>query len=107
MKTRLLALILLAGSSLFARSHWSFGFGIGVGPAYGYYLPPPPPPLVTYVQPVYPGPGFAWVPGYWYPGVYGYAWHAGYWARPPYRRAYWVRPRYYRHRYYRGYWRRR
>jgi hypothetical protein len=30
----------------------------------------------------------------------------GYWARRPYPRAYWVGPRYFGHRYYRGYWRR-
>ena len=29
MKTRLFTLVLLAGSSLFAESHWSIGIGIG------------------------------------------------------------------------------
>jgi hypothetical protein len=108
MKTKLLALLLLAGSSVFAASHFSFSVGVGAyPPAYGYYLPPPPPPPVgvAYIPPA-PGPGFNWVAGYWYPVGGRYAWHAGYWARPPYARGYWVAPRYYGHRYYRGYWRR-
>jgi hypothetical protein len=37
MKTKLLALLLVAGSSLFAAGHFSIGVGIGVAPAYGYY----------------------------------------------------------------------
>ena len=45
MKTKLLVLLFLAVSSLFARTHVAIGIGIGY-PAYdyGYYLPPPPPP---------------------------------------------------------------
>jgi hypothetical protein len=105
MKTKLLALLLVAGSSLFAAGHFSIGVGIGVAPAYGYYAPPPPPPVVSYAVPA-PGPGYTWVGGYWYPDGPRYAWRAGYWARPPYARAYWIAPRYYDHRYYAGYWRR-
>ena len=44
MKTKLLALLLIAGGSMFA-AHISVGVGIGVGPAYGYYAPAPPPAL--------------------------------------------------------------
>ena len=85
MKTKLFALLLVAGSSLFAAGHFSIGVGIGVAPAYGYYAPPPPPPpVVTYAVPA-PGPGYTWVGGYWYPVGPRYAWHAGYWARPPCR----------------------
>jgi len=106
MKTKLFALLLVAGSSLFAAGHFSIGVGIGVAPAYGYYAPPPPPPpVVTYAVPA-PGPGYTWVGGYWYPVGPRYAWRAGYWARPPYARAYWIAPRYYGNRYYSGYWRR-
>jgi WXXGXW repeat (2 copies) len=101
MKTRLLAILLLAGTSMFAGTHISVGFGIGGG----YYAPPPPPP-VYYAPPPAPGPGFTWVGGYYYPVGPRYYWHAGYWARPPYAHARWVGPRYYGHRYYRGYWRR-
>ena len=106
MKSKLLAIFLLAGSSLFAGTHFSVGIGVGVGPGYGYYAPPPPPaPVVAYQAP-YAQPGYSWVNGYWYPAGPHYYWHAGYWSRPPYAHAYWVGPRYYGHRYYRGYWRR-
>ncbi len=102
MKTRLLAVLLLRGSSLFAETHFSIGVGIGVP---GYY-PPPPPPVVVYERPPCPDPGDTWVDGYWYPVGPRYYWHAGYWARPPYARGYWVAPRYEEHRYYSGYWER-
>ena len=107
MKTKLLALLLVAGGALFAESHFSIGIGVGgFAPAYGYYAPPlpPAPPAVVYAPA--PGPGYTWVSGYWYPAGPRYAWRTGYWARPPYARAYWVAPRYYGHRYYGGYWRR-
>ena len=107
MKTKLLGLLLIAGGSLFAESHFSIGIGIGgYAPAYGYYAPPPPPPPPAAYYAAAPGPGYSWVGGHWYPAGPRYAWHAGYWARPPYARAYWVAPRYYGHRYYGGYWRR-
>lgn len=102
MKTKLLAIFLLAGSSMFARTHFSIGVGIGV-PAYGYYAPAyvAPPPPVAYVPPC-PGPGYTWVAGYWYPvGPRSY-WRAGYWAPPVYGRGYVVGPRYGRG-YYRDY----
>jgi hypothetical protein len=102
MKMKLFALLLLAGGSLFAESHWSIGIGIGVP----YYAPPPPPPTVVYT-PHCPGPEYTWVPGYYYPLGARFVWRAGFWSRPPYAGAYWVAPRYYEHRYYRGYWERR
>ena len=86
MKTKFLALLLLAGSSMFARTHFSIGIGIG-GP-YGYYYPPPP---VYYAPP----------PVYYAPPPYAVG---GYWA-PAYRRV-WVRPHYRRVYRYRTYWRR-
>ena len=103
MKAKLLAVMLLAGGSLFAETRFSIGIGIGTP---GYYAPPPPP-VVAYAPPPCPGPGYTWVAGYWYPVGPHYIWHAGYWARPPYARGYWVAPRYYEHRYYPGYWERR
>lgn len=105
MKSKLLALMLFAGSSLFAGTHWSFGFGINTGPRYGYYAPPPPPPVVRYVAPS-PGYGYVYVPGYYQPAGPRWTWRAGYWTRPPYARARWVAPRYHARRYYDGYWRR-
>jgi WXXGXW repeat (2 copies) len=107
-KGKLLALLLLAGGSLFAGSHVFFGVGVGVyGGGYypGYYAPPPPPPAAAY-YPAAPGPGYSWVGGYYYPVGPRYHWRAGYWTPRPYVGAYWVAPRYYGRRYYRGYWRR-
>src|SRR5258707_10431197 len=106
MKTKLLALLVLAGGSLLAGPRVVVGFGVNVGGyAPGYYAPPPPPPPVSYVAPC-PGPGYSWVGGYWYPVGSRYSWRAGYWAQPPYRGARWVAPRYHGRRYYNGYWRR-
>ena len=109
MRTKLLALLFLAGSSLFAATHISVGVGLGGYGGYGgygyAYMPPPPPPRVVYA-PAYPRPGYTWIGGYWYPAGPRYHWRAGYWARPPYRGGYWVAPRYYQNRYHRGYWRR-
>jgi hypothetical protein len=101
MKSKLLALVLLAGGSLFAGPRVFVGVGFGGG-----YVVAPPPPVVTGYVPVAPGPGYAWVGGYYYPAGPRYAWHAGYWAPRPYAGAYWVAPRYNGGRYYRGYWRR-
>jgi hypothetical protein len=111
MRTKLFAILLLAGSSLFARSHVSIGIGFG---GYEYYPAPRPvyvyaPPPVRYYAPpvryVAPGPDYGWVDGYYYPVGPRWSWRAGYWARRPHPRAYWVSPRYYRSRWYRGYWR--
>jgi hypothetical protein len=98
MKTKLLALLLLAGScSLFAGPRVFVGVGFG---------PPPPPVVSYYAPPPAPGPGYAWVPGYYYPYGGRYSWRSGYWAPRPYAGAYWVGPRYYGGHYNRGYWRR-
>ena len=111
MKTKLLGILLLAGSSLFARTHFSFSVGVGPAFGYGYYAPAPvvvyapPPPPVRYVAPAYPRPGYAWVAGYWAPAGPRWVWRAEYWARRPYPHAYWVAPRYYRARWYPGHWR--
>ncbi|HTM51031.1 MAG TPA: hypothetical protein VL285_20180 [Bryobacteraceae bacterium] len=103
MKTKLLILLLLAGTSLFAKTRVFVGIGAPYG--YGYYAPPPPAPLAVYGHPAY-RPGYIWIGGYWYPAGPRYYWRAGYWARPPYIGARWVAPRYYGRRYYRGYWQR-
>ena len=105
MKAKLLALILLAGGALLAGPRVFVGLSAG-GYYPGYYAPPPPPPTVVY-RPSYPGPGYTWVGGYWYPSGPRYYWRTGYWARTPYAGAYWVAPYYRDHRYYRGYWCRR
>lgn len=66
MKRKLLALVFLAGSSLFAAPRVHVGIGIG-----GYYQPPP---VVTYAP---CGPGYTWVAGYCYPvePYYYYGYH--------------------------------
>jgi hypothetical protein len=107
MKARLLIMMLLTGSSMFAATRFFIGFGFGgyTPPPVVAYAPPPPPPVVAYYPPA-PRPGYVYVRGYWYPSGPRYAWRAGYWARPPYRGAHWVAPRYHGRRYYPGYWRR-
>ncbi len=42
-----------------------------------------PPVLPVYVQPICPGPGYIWVPGYWAYGPDGYFWVPGTWVYPP------------------------
>src|SRR5262252_6567090 len=60
-------------------------------PHAGYYSPPPPvaiavsvttapPPLPLYEQPLCPGPGLVWTPGYWGYDSRRYVWHVGYWG---------------------------
>ena len=107
MKTKLLVIVLLAGTSLFARTRVAIGVGIGgyypYAPARVYYAPTPayyPP------APVYAAPARVWIPGYSYPVGPRHVWRGGYWAVPPYAGAHWVAPRFYGGAYYRGYWRR-
>jgi hypothetical protein len=99
MKTglRILALALVAGGTMFAQPRVSIGIGVGgYGP--GYYGPPA---YVPYVPP-YPGPGYAWVNGYWVPQGGRNVWVGGYW-RAPYAYGYRMAPRYYGPRYYQSY----
>jgi hypothetical protein len=108
MKTKLLALVLLAGSAAVAapRVFAGVGFGASVyGPPVAAYGPMPVAPAAAYVPPM-PGPGYAWVGGYWSPAGARWGWHAGNWARRPYAGAYWAGPRWYSGRYYSGHWRR-
>ena len=42
-----------------------------------------PPALPDYPQPVIPGPGYLWTPGYWAYGPEGYYWVPGTWVLPP------------------------
>src|SRR6185436_4893358 len=97
MKTKLLALVLLAGgSAMFAQTRFSVGVNIGGGYAPGYYAPVP----MQVVRPPYPGPGFVWVDGYWNPNRFGRAWVPGRWSRPY---GYHVAPRYIAPSYSNGY----
>ncbi len=84
MKTKVLALFLLASSSMFAG--WRVGFGVGVGPVYvppaRVYVAPQP---YGYVAPLPYGPAAPYA--YSYPYLRGYVgpspyvggyWHSGY-----------------------------
>jgi WXXGXW repeat (2 copies) len=119
MKTKLLVILLLAGTSLFARTHVSIGIGIGGYYPYGYYYAPPPvyyapppvyyePPPVYYEPPVAPyyAPGSVWISGYYYPAGPRRVWRPGYWARPPFAGAIWVGPTRAGGRFRGGHWRR-
>ena len=95
MKTKLLAIVLLAGSAAVAGPRVRFGVGIGA-PVYGpapvvTYAPMPVAPMTAYLPPA-PGPGYFWTNGYWAPR--------------PYAGVYRVAPRPYAGRYYAGRWRR-
>jgi WXXGXW repeat (2 copies) len=49
------------------------------------------PPLIpVYAQPLCPGPGYIWIPGYWAWGPDGYYWVPGYWALAPFIGALWT-----------------
>src|SRR5579864_6142117 len=92
MKTKLLAMALVAGSTMFAGVRFGIGVNVGIAApvvAVGAYRPP------------CPGPGYVWVDGY----NDGYGnWVNGYWAQPPYSGAYWVGPSYAGGRFVAGYW---
>ena len=49
-----------------------------------------PPVLPVYTQPVCPGPGYIWVPGYWAYGEFGYYWVPGTWVLAPFVGALWT-----------------
>jgi hypothetical protein len=92
LKAFAISALLLAPAS-FADAQVRFGISIGEPPAPRYYR-----------VPAFPGPGYEWVEGYWYPARGHYVWRDGYWARPPYAGAYWVQPYYSGGRYYAGHW---
>lgn len=105
MKFRMLALLLLAGSTaVYAGTRFSIGVHIGNPPPPMVMYGPPPAPYSTYV-PRSPGYGYLWVPGYWYPAGPRYVWREGYWTRPPHGRGRWIAPHYRGRHYYPGYWR--
>src|SRR5215510_7745201 len=90
MKSKLLAILLLAAGSSFAASRFSIGFSYG---SPGYYAAP-----VAVVRPAYPGPGYYWVDGYWGWNYGRRVWVPGYWVRRQHVERY--DNRYYDDRYY-------
>ena len=49
-----------------------------------------PPAIPVYEQPLIPGDGYIWTPGYWAYGDAGYYWVDGAWVYPPYVGALWT-----------------
>jgi hypothetical protein len=49
-----------------------------------------PPAIPVYEQPLCPGPGYIWTPGYWAYGPYGYYWVPGVWVVAPGAGLYWT-----------------
>ena len=49
-----------------------------------------PPILPVYSQPICPGQGYIWTPGYWAYGAYGYYWVPGAWVLAPFTGALWT-----------------
>lgn len=75
MKTKLMAMLLMAGSTMFAGVR--FGVGIGVG------LPVP---AAVVVAPPCPGPGYIWTNGIWVAPAYGPRFYGGrYYGHPAVR----------------------
>lgn len=56
-----------------SRAQVAVGISVRIGP----------PVLPVYAQPICPGPGYIWVPGYWAYGPDGYFWVPGTWVFPP------------------------
>jgi len=70
------ALLLLGGVlalSAAAKAQLSIGVSVRIGP----------PPLPVYEQPLCPGDGYIWTPGYWAWGADGYFWVPGTWVIAP------------------------
>jgi hypothetical protein len=75
MKTKLIATLLLAGSTMFAAPRINVGVGFGFGAPAPVVVAPP---VVAAVPPC-PGPDYGWVAGsYVYVGGRR-VWHDGYW----------------------------
>ena len=91
MKTKLLAVALLAGGSMFAQTRFSIGVSVG-GYDRGYY--PQAPPAYASAVPPCPGPDYTWVDGYWSQNYGRNTWVAGYWNRQPFSSGYQVAPRF-------------
>jgi hypothetical protein len=91
MKTKLMALLMMAGGALVAQPRVAIGVQIGT----------PAPVVVRDYRPPCPGPGYVWIDGNY--DAYG-NWIGGYWALPPYAGAYWVAPRIDAGHFVAGYW---
>ena len=71
-------LLLLLMAAVVAAPARSFGAQLAISIRIG------PPALPVYAQPLCPGPGYIWTPGYWaYDPADGYYWVPGTWVLPP------------------------
>lgn len=77
MRSALLALVMLAVP---ATSFGGVFLSVGIAP----------PALPVYAQPLCPGPGYMWTPGYWAYGPAGYYWVPGTWVVAPFVGALWT-----------------
>lgn len=83
MKTKVLAMMLLAGGMVFAQPRISVGIGFNQAPpAYASNIPP------------CPGPGYTWVDGYWSQNYGQPVWIAGYWNAPVFTTGFGFAPRF-------------
>src|ERR1017187_10551898 len=74
--------IVIAGAMLMAPTAAHARVFVSVGIA--------PPAIPIYAQPISPGYGYIWTPGYWAWGEDGYYWVDGAWVYPPYAGALWT-----------------
>ncbi len=99
------AVLLLAFLVTAAPAPASAQVSVSVGISVGF----PPPALPVYVQPICPGPGYIWTPGYWaWDPDFGYYWVPGTWVLAPYPGLLWT-PGYWgwyggAYVWYEGYW---
>ena len=90
MKTKLMGLLLLGGTAMFAQAGVSFGVGVGGFGAAAYVAAPP-----AYATiPPCPGPDYIWVDGYWSQNYGRNAWVNGYWEHRPFVSGFQVAPRF-------------
>ena len=76
-KSHIAGFVLLALAMVFMPARSSAQISVGVAVHIG------PPALPVYVQPVCPGAGYIWTPGYWAYGPDGYYWVPGTWVVAP------------------------
>ena len=73
-RCHLLALLLIIALSGVSRAQFGVAISVRIGP----------PPLPVYSQPLCPGPGYIWTPGYWaWDDEDGYYWVPGTWVLAP------------------------
>jgi len=80
-KSTFAALVVAAALSIApSAAHAAVFVGVGIAP----------PAIPVYAQPIAPGYGYIWTPGYWAYGPDGYYWVDGAWVYPPYVGALWT-----------------